>query len=145
MYSLCDYDIQTFPFHAGDKEFMICAETPCVIYGRKLTGPFVILCKFICFLDYSLQKPAHFVYCLPDTTSRNEQKQNQAVMEMAMNAQMLSALGGYMPGLDPAYLPYMYSGVHGYFPGMGLPLVQPGILPGWLQCCLFICLGICVR
>ncbi|CAG5120919.1 unnamed protein product, partial [Candidula unifasciata] len=64
-----------------------------------------------------------------DTTSRTEQKQNQAVLEMAMNAQMLSALGGYMPGLDPAYLPYMYSGVPEYFPGMGLPLVQPGIMP----------------
>ncbi|XP_055892628.1 zinc finger homeobox protein 4-like isoform X3 [Biomphalaria glabrata] len=62
-------------------------------------------------------------------SKEEQQQQVQAAMEMAMNAQMLSALGGYMPGLDPTYLSYMY-GLPGYFPGMGLPVVQPGLMPG---------------
>lgn len=56
-------------------------------------------------------------------------KDQQTAMEIAMNAQMVSALNSYMPGLDPAYLSYMYGGLPGYFPTMGLPMMQPGLLP----------------
>ncbi|GFN85986.1 Zinc finger homeobox protein 3, partial [Plakobranchus ocellatus] len=59
---------------------------------------------------------------------QHEQQQAQAALELAMNAQMLSALGGYMPGLDPNYLPYMYGGLPGYFPGVALPMLQPGMM-----------------
>ncbi|CAG5126666.1 unnamed protein product, partial [Candidula unifasciata] len=61
--------------------------------------------------------------------TKDEQQQAHAAMEMTMNAQMLSALGGYMPGLDPAYLSYMYGGLPGYFPGMGLSMMQSGLMP----------------
>jgi hypothetical protein len=38
---------------------------------------------------------------------------------------------GYLPGLDPAYLSYMYPGLPGFFPGMSaMPMLQPGLLPG---------------
>ena len=66
----------------------------------------------------------------PKQKQQQQQQQAQAALELAMNAQMLSALGGYMPGLDPSYLPYMYGGLPGYFPGVGLPVLQPGIMAG---------------
>lgn len=73
---------------------------------------------------------AYFFICFPALGAKDPQQQAQNAIEMTMNAQMLSALGGYIPGLDPAYLSYMYSGIPGYFPGMGLSMMQPGLIPG---------------
>ncbi|XP_067652844.1 zinc finger homeobox protein 4-like isoform X2 [Haliotis asinina] len=69
------------------------------------------------------------------SSSKSQQQQQQqqdsvASVEMAMNMQMMSALGGYIPGMDPSYLPFMYPGLPGYMPGMGMPLLQPGLMPG---------------
>nr|KAG5686642.1 hypothetical protein BaRGS_034507 [Batillaria attramentaria] len=61
---------------------------------------------------------------------QQQQQQQQSQQQAAELAQMM-ALGGYLPGLDPAYLSFMYSGLPGYFPGMGaMPLLQPALLPG---------------
>ncbi|XP_041375246.1 zinc finger homeobox protein 3-like [Gigantopelta aegis] len=63
------------------------------------------------------------------SSKQHEQAQAMVSAEMAMNAQMM-ALGGYLPGMDPSFLQYMYPGLPGYFPGMGLPMMQPGLFPG---------------
>ncbi|KAL8593012.1 hypothetical protein ACOMHN_017942 [Nucella lapillus] len=45
-------------------------------------------------------------------------------------AQMM-ALGGYMSGLDPAYMGYMYPTLPAFYPGLTpMPLLQPALLPG---------------
>ncbi|KAK6185517.1 hypothetical protein SNE40_007732 [Patella caerulea] len=64
-----------------------------------------------------------------DIKTDNAPTKEQAA-EMAMNAQMMSALGGFLPGMDPNFLSYMYSGLPGFYPGMGMPMMQPGMFPG---------------
>ena len=45
-------------------------------------------------------------------------------------AMMSSPFSGFFPGIDPAMLPYMYAGFPGYMPGMGMPFMPPGFMPG---------------
>ncbi|KAL3859369.1 hypothetical protein ACJMK2_009592 [Sinanodonta woodiana] len=47
-------------------------------------------------------------------------------------------LGSCLPGMDPNILPFMYPGMSGFFPGMGMPFLQPsGFLSGAEQLLAF--------
>lgn len=45
---------------------------------------------------------------------------------------MMNPFGAsFLPGLDPAMLPYMgFPGMPGLLPGMGMPFMPPGFMPG---------------
>ena len=59
---------------------------------------------------------------------------NKDLMNMdpaQLAAMMSSPFSGFFPGIDPSMLPYMYAGFPGGFmPGMGMPLMPPGFMPG---------------
>ncbi|XP_060066418.1 zinc finger homeobox protein 4-like [Ylistrum balloti] len=47
-----------------------------------------------------------------------------------LSAHLMSPMAGMLPGFDPSMMPYMYPGLPSYLPGMGIPFLQPGLIPG---------------
>jgi hypothetical protein len=76
-----------------------------------------------------------FILCSGSNKEHGKQQPQQldqdqpSAQQAAELAQMMAM--GYLPGLDPAYLSYLYPGLPGFFPGMSaMPMLQPGLLPG---------------
>ncbi|CAG2208256.1 ATBF1 [Mytilus edulis] len=64
---------------------------------------------------------------------KSSEGSNKDLMNMdptQLAAMMSSPFSGFFPGIDPAMLPYMYAGFPGYMPGMGMPFMPPGFMPG---------------
>lgn len=61
-------------------------------------------------------------------------KENDVAAQIAA-ANMMNPFGaGFLPGLDPSMLPYMgFPGMPGFLPGMGMPFMPPGFMPGQCQ------------
>lgn len=61
-------------------------------------------------------------------------KENDFATQIAA-ANMMNPFGaGFLPGLDPAMLPYLgFPGMPGLLPGMGMPFMPPGFMPGESQ------------
>ncbi|XP_064640113.1 zinc finger homeobox protein 4-like isoform X2 [Lineus longissimus] len=60
-----------------------------------------------------------------------KKKESTSVSEAAITPQMLSPFGPLFPGSEAGLLPFMYpGGMPGFYPGMGMPFMQPGLIPG---------------
>lgn len=58
-------------------------------------------------------------------------KENDVAAQIAA-ANMMNPFGaGFLPGMDPSMFPYLgFPGMPGFMPGMGMPFMPPGFMPG---------------
>ncbi|XP_076449499.1 zinc finger homeobox protein 3-like [Babylonia areolata] len=67
----------------------------------------------------------------PQPPPQPPQPAPQSLGQQAVDFAQMMALGGYLPGLDPSYLGYMYPGLPAFYPGLApMSLLQPALLPG---------------
>ena len=64
--------------------------------------------------------------------SVKKKESSHPVPENMMGHQMLSPLGGFLPGMEMGggLFPYLYPGMGGLYPGMPMHMAMPGLFPG---------------
>ncbi|XP_074645997.1 zinc finger homeobox protein 3-like [Tubulanus polymorphus] len=73
-----------------------------------------------------------------NASSKSEHKEDNSkkekmnpLLQAGLPPQMMSPFGPMFPGADGNFLPIMYpAAMPGFFPGLGMPMMQPAIFPG---------------
>lgn len=68
------------------------------------------------------------VYCFYLSAVKKEPVVDPSCIPLSQ--QLMSPFGGFLPCMDNTLFPYMYPGLPGMIPNMGLPIMQPGLIPG---------------